>query len=237
MSPAFLMVTQKMGGIVAGAFDSGGRMLGFVFGMTGVSRGQVCHWSHMLAVRASHRDQGIGARLKDYQKRSLLRSGVESMRWTYDPLVARNAHVNLNRLGVRVIEYVPDFYGSETKSSLDRGIGTDRFVVEWSFGEQVDHPVPSATDADAVHVVDSDADEGRPQPVSHPFTSHPAVTVAVPSDIQTLKTVDLKVARAWRRATRAAFTHYLGQGYRVVGFYASPASGRGYRLEAPERTI
>lgn len=237
VSPALLMVAQKISGVVAGAFDAEGRMLGFVFGITGVTSGQLCHWSHMLAVHPQHRDRGIGARLKAYQKRALLRVGVHRMFWTFDPLVARNAHINLHRLGARVREYVADFYGTKIKSSLDRGIGTDRFVVEWELSDGPPEPAAPVRDRGAIPVVEAADDSERPQPVSRPCVAHPAVTVAIPRDIQSLKTADLDLARAWRTATRDAFTYYFERGYRVVGFHASATSGRRfYRLEAPDET-
>ena len=38
---AMLLVAQKLGGVVAGAFTDDGTMLGFVFGVTGVKDGRV----------------------------------------------------------------------------------------------------------------------------------------------------------------------------------------------------
>ncbi len=89
----------------------------------------------MLAVHPAARDLGLGRRLKLYQREQLLPLGVESVLWTYDPLEARNAHLNFNRLGVEVEEYVEEMYadpmGGEMGSELARGIGTDRFIVRW----------------------------------------------------------------------------------------------------------
>jgi predicted GNAT superfamily acetyltransferase len=123
-----LQVAQKLGGIAAGAFQDD-RLIGFVFGMTGVRAGEVAHWSDMLAVRAGHRNQGIGERLKQYQKRVLLERGVRRVYWTFDPLESRNAHLNFNRLGVYAREYVVDMYG-DTGSQL-HATGTDRLIVIW----------------------------------------------------------------------------------------------------------
>src|SRR5438876_3551289 len=128
---AILKVSQRLGGITAGAFDAQDRLLGFVFGMTGVENGRLVHWSDMLAVRPELRDHGIGRRLKQFQRETLLAMGVGLVYWTFDPLVARNAHLNFNRLGVRVSEYVIDMYGRDTDSALHRGLGTDRFIVVW----------------------------------------------------------------------------------------------------------
>ena len=99
--------------------------------MTGVRDGALVHWSDMLAVGPEARDRGIGRRLKLYQRSLVAELGVTQILWTFDPLVARNAHLNLNALGARVIDYVPDMYGADTGSTLHQGIGTDRFVVAW----------------------------------------------------------------------------------------------------------
>lgn len=131
LAPASLLkVAQDLGGVASGAVHPEEGLVGFVFGLTGLEDGRPVHWSHMLAVRRDFRDRGLGRRLKEHQRELLLEEGVDTVRWTFDPLVARNAHFNLNRLGVRVEEYVPQMYG-ETGSKLHEGLGTDRFVVAW----------------------------------------------------------------------------------------------------------
>jgi predicted GNAT superfamily acetyltransferase len=129
---AILKVAQRVGGVTAGAFDGEGRLLGIVFGLTGVERGEIVHWSDMLAVRADARDRGLGRRLKEYQREKVRAVGGRRIYWTYDPLVARNARLNLGHLGARVVEYARDMYGPRSDSVLHRGLGTDRFVVAWA---------------------------------------------------------------------------------------------------------
>lgn len=123
-----LRVSQKVGGIAAGAFDDG-RLVGFVFGIAGIENGEIVHWSDMLAVTPSHRNRGIGEQLKLYQKRTLLERGVRRVLWTFDPLECKNAHLNFKRLGVYAREYVIDMYG-ETSSPL-HAYGTDRLIAVW----------------------------------------------------------------------------------------------------------
>ncbi len=84
--PAMLKITQKVGGIAAGAFLDD-TLIGFVYGVTGWKDSRPVHWSHMLAVDEAHRDQGIGRRLKQHQREQLLATGVERMYWTFDPLL------------------------------------------------------------------------------------------------------------------------------------------------------
>src|SRR5439155_9004142 len=127
--PATLLhVVDYVGGLVAGAFDPNSILLGFVFGITGIRDGEIVHWSHMLGVREAARNMGVGRMLKEYQRRVLAERGVARIYWTFDPLQAKNAYFNLNRLGAHVVEYVPDMYGV-TGSPLHLGLATDRLVV------------------------------------------------------------------------------------------------------------
>ena len=129
--PAVLKVAQRIGGVALGAFDGAGDLVGFVFGLTGVERGMIVHWSDMLAVAPRARNIGLGRRLKEEQRRMVRDIGGSVIYWTYDPLVARNAHLNFNRLGAGVAEYAENMYGI-TDSPLHGGVPTDRIVVAWS---------------------------------------------------------------------------------------------------------
>src|SRR5690606_23276161 len=102
----------------------------FVFGLTGLRAGRPSHWSDMLAVRPEMRGRGLAIELKRFQRDEVLALGVEEMLWTFDPLRAGNAHLNLNKLGAVARAYRPDMYGA-TGSPLHDGIGTDRFVAFW----------------------------------------------------------------------------------------------------------
>jgi chorismate synthase len=215
--PALLQIVQKMGGIAAGAF-AGDRLVGFVFGITGLAAGELAHWSHMLAVDEAHRDHGIGRRLKEFQRTQVLAMGITRMFWTFDPLVARNAHLNLRHLGVRVVEYVRDMYGDNPMSRTDSVIGSDRFVVRWDLqaASEARTRGGSPTVPASAPRVTADRD---------PLPDAPTVLVAIPSDIQTLKRDDRALALAWRRSTRRALEHYLGAGYAVTGIARSASPG------------
>lgn len=204
---SMLQITAKMGGVVSGAFNEAGKLLGLVYGITGVRNGRLSHWSHMLAVRPEVRNSGVGQALKFHQ-RSLLRDlEVEVMYWTFDPLVARNAHLNLNRLGARVDEYVVDMYGN-SDSDLHR-LGTDRFIVRWELDRENE---PEPEPAELPDVVVSRGGERTPYPGA------PAVGLPVPRDIEAIEAADFDDAMAWRTFTRDVFVHYTGRGYGVTGF-------------------
>ncbi|MHB1225255.1 MAG: hypothetical protein ACYC2G_14605 [Gemmatimonadaceae bacterium] len=245
--PAILKVAQRLGGVAAGAFDAGGRLLGFVFGLTGVERGRVVHWSDMLAVRPELRDAGLGRRLKEWQREAARAVGATVMYWTFDPLVARNAHLNFNRLGTRAHEYVRDMYGDAT-SALHRGIGTDRLIVAWPLdgpphgsacpGGTVaelpaalrDAPLMDAAEDFAAGNIPPDGsgvdgpDAGGVGAAGGAVPPAPpaVVRITIPLDIHAVVAAGPEDAAAWRRRTRAAWERALGQGYEVVGFCREP---------------
>lgn len=229
--PAVLMIAQKMGGVAAGAFDRKNRLVGFVFGITGLKDGRPAHWSHMLAVTERLRSAGIGQRLKFFQRDYLRRLGVETMFWTYDPLVSRNAHLNLNRLGARITEYVDDMYGHHPVGKMDSVIGSDRFIVEWALQEETkvadeDALARAAVDAPVVALTEH-ADLGTD---AAPLPRANTVRIEIPFDIQELKQREPGIARQWRVLTRRAFHHYLARGYTVQGLQRDSPSNRCFYL-------
>ncbi|MFQ5599681.1 MAG: GNAT family N-acetyltransferase [Candidatus Krumholzibacteriia bacterium] len=232
--PASLLVAgQEIGGVVGGAFDASGRLVGVVFGMTGVRAGEVVHWSHMLAVRDAWRDRGLGRQLKLFQRRQALEMGIDTMYWTYDPLEARNAHLNLNRLGAEIVEYACDVYGAGADNKLHSVIGTDRFSVVWHLDSARVHRAldgvqpPRSEEADRAPIVDARlATDGTISPAQKSLVGARHVRVEVPPDIQEVKLRSADDAVRWRQVTRRAFVHYLSRGYRVHGFRRDAETGR-----------
>lgn len=222
---AILLVGQKLGGVSAGAFLPDGTLAGFVFGLTGVKDGRLVHWSDMLAVRADLQGRRIGRALKQYQRERCREVGVETMYWTFDPFVARNAHLNLCRLGARIEEFVPDMYGTNTNSRAHGSLGTDRFVASWAVSTE---PVPLPSHEEFFRCVPDAA-----VPPEAPLPDVPEVIVRVPADFHALMDADLELARAWRMSARRAFQHYFPLGYHVSAFVAGGGRDARYLLTRP----
>ncbi len=231
---SLLAVAQKVGGLVAGALDADGQMLGFVFSLAGLVRGDAVHWSHMLAVERRARGIGLGRRLKLFQREQVLADGIERILWTFDPLVARNAHLNFNRLGVAAVEYVPNMYGRDMSSPLHGATETDRLVVEWLLDsprarwsiEEAPAAAPMLTLADTPIVRPEFGLPGAPAPHSEDLPEENTVRLEVPEDIVYIFEHSPAEAEAWRKVTRVAFLTYLRRGYAIRSFYRDPSTRR-----------
>ncbi|MFN8570618.1 MAG: GNAT family N-acetyltransferase [Gemmatimonadaceae bacterium] len=216
---AILHVGQEIGGVSAGAFEPTGRMVGFVFGLTGVRDGHLVHWSDMLAVLPEYRNRHLGERLKHYQADRVRALGVHTMLWTYDPLVARNAHFNINRLRAYPAAYRPDMYGSNTGSTLHGSLPTDRFVIAWdldratALGVGVDAAAP---DDDRLPLLNPLNPTGKPCLVA--ADGQDTVRIQVPLDSHKVQLASQDLAAAWRYNVRELVMPLLVAGYQVSRF-------------------
>lgn len=216
---AILRVAQKVGGVAAGAFDDSGRLMGFAFGMTGPMHGQLVHWSDMLAVRPDARGTGVAAALKHFQREAVQQVGAQLMLWTADPLVARNAHFNINHLGARPAEYVENMYGSNTGSVLHGAMPTDRGVYHWQLDTAATFTKRSglaATGDDQLPAAIAFESDGRPIAVTTGDAPH--VRIHIPVDLTAVQATSADLALAWRIAVRAAFVTRFARGYTVTRF-------------------
>ncbi len=126
-----LIVSRQAGGWTLGAFVAD-RMVGFVHHLAAVRGNEIFGYSHMMAVAKDYQNKGVGARLKWAQRERALRDGRKLIKWTWDPMLARNAHFNLNRLGATVETYLDNFYGVDygADAGLKRATGSaERSVV------------------------------------------------------------------------------------------------------------
>lgn len=176
------------GNVPYGAFD-GDTMIGYVLGWAGVDAEGLHLHSHMLAALPERRHGGIGYALKLAQRAQALDQGIGVIRWTFDPLIARNAYFNLHKLGAVADRFDRDFYG-QMEDELNRGERSDRFTVRWDLARA---PGPRQLPEDAREV-------------------------GVPPDFLALRATDPDGARSAREAVALAAESLLSEGFVAAGF-------------------
>jgi predicted GNAT superfamily acetyltransferase len=196
------------GNVSWGASDDG-RIVGFVLGWAGVDdRGLHVH-SHMLASIPDSRHRGVGTALKLAQRAQALDQGIDVMRWTFDPLLARNAWLNIGKLGAVIDAFERDFYGS-MQDTLNQGERSDRAFVAWHLRrEPGSRTPPPAEDL----VADRDG-----VPISIDRAGSGAARITVPREYLKVRERDPGLADRWREAIARAFESCLGAGLIGVAF-------------------
>ena len=235
--PAGLMaVMGHYGAITAGAFV-GERMAGFVCGFPGGGEREPFHHSHMLAVRPEFQGAGIGLALKWAQADRVLAQGVRRVNWTFDPLQARNANLNINHLGCVSAVYRLNVYGN-SNSPLHGGLPTDRLEPDWQLdsgrvararrGELI--PPPGIPDLPAVNAV-AFREDGLPVSGdwAEPADGDGDVLYLIPANFNEVLKRDIGLAMDWRVKSRKALTDLFDRGYEVVRFHRDGGNAA-YRL-------
>jgi predicted GNAT superfamily acetyltransferase len=253
--PGHLLVTlAHNGGWVLGAFE-GEEMVGHLFGFAGYYHTpdglRPKHCSHQTGVHPAARDTGIGFALKRAQWQMVRQQGLDRVTWTYDPLLSRNGHFNIRRLGAVCNTYLRQVYG-DMRDGINVGLPSDRFQVDWWVNtRRVDgclgaHPRSSpiladykAAAAQNLYGVDLKAGLLWPSgPIAIPNGS--LLLAEIPVDFLKLKAADFELAHAWRMLTREAFETCFLAGYLVTEFIYDTSADRPrsfYALTNGEATL
>jgi len=192
ITPNLLQAMIHSGAYLSGAFIDG-ECVGAAFAFPATTGGPHLH-SHMTAVIDKFRDKGIGHALKVDQYKWAKQNNYKEITWTFDPLVARNAKLNILKLGVDISAYYPNFYG-DMPDELNAGDESDRVMA--SLKVVGDAPTPRTA-------------------ISAPDKS--AVLIEIPSDIVAIRVKDIAENLRWRRLVRDEFVGVLARGGKVVGF-------------------
>jgi len=195
ITPNLLQAMVHSGAYLSGAFVDG-NCVGAAFAFPATTGGLHLH-SHMTAVLVNFRDKGIGYALKVDQYKWAKQNNYKEITWTFDPLVARNAKLNILKLGVDISAYYPNFYG-DMPDELNAGDESDRVMA--SLKVAGDTPTSRSV-------------------ISTPDKS--AVLIAIPDDIVAIRGKDLAENLRWRRSVRDEFVGVLARGGKVIGFSAN----------------
>lgn len=203
-SVADLIAITHAGGLTAGAFG-GGEMLGFVHGFPREIDGRRAQHSHLLAVRPRAQGRGLSTRLKLFQRRWCLDRGIGRIAWTYDPLLVKNARLNLVRLRARALGYLRDFYGRIGGIYAD--LPTDRFEVFWDLDSPEVRRAAEGNRTPEASLADSVPYRSGPPPGAR------RVRVEIPTGAPALYLSDPAAALKARLALRRRAEVLMGSGY------------------------
>jgi predicted GNAT superfamily acetyltransferase len=222
---ATMAAVQRVGGLILGAFDASGALIGFAFAFLGKLEGRLLLWSQLTGVHPAHQSTGVGRLLKLEQRRRAREMGLDAVAWAFDPMQASNAAFNLGVLGAKCRMYEPDMYGSRS-DALNVGLATDRLVAEWTTSGETGGritPWPDATEL----VTTRDGEATMVQSIP-PDTPH--LHIEIPPRISEVKS-RTAAAHQWQAAVREAFQSAFAAGYLAVGFSRADPSRPRYLLE------
>jgi len=217
-----LIVSRQAGGWTLGAFR-GEELLGFVHHLVAVRNEEISGYSHMMAVAKQFQNKGVGAQLKWAQRERALAEGRRLIRWTWDPMQARNAHFNLNRLGVIAQTYAENFYGTDYGTDPAQrlqevpGLQSDRLFATWELAS----PRVNALAA------------GKAASIS----VEPVASIAIPSDWGSLIKNDIIEARREQARVRSSFIKAFANGLVCAGFERAENHLTRYLLYEPQQLV
>ena len=237
-----LIATVHAGGVLLVADAPGAGVVGFSYGFAGFASGAPLLHSDMLAVRPAWRGKGLGLRLKWAQRETALALGLRLVTWTFDPMRAKNARLNLRLLGAIARELLPDFYG-RTSSALHHGLATDRLLARWELDSPRVKRLAAGRSAPAakakergVRINDVRLQGGLP------ISSDPRLELdaqrlllQVPADWDAVCRADNALAKEWQAIVRRSFAACFARGYAAVDLDAASGGTAGYVLERVTR--
>lgn len=244
--PAHMLYSlANYGGHVLAAFD-GGQMVGVLVGFLGTSgdepeRPAMANLqlvSKRMVVLPEHRGQGVGFRLKRQQRRIAIQQGVRLVTWTFDPLLALNAHLNIRKLGGISREYLADAYGTGDEGGLTTLGSSDRLLLEWWVtNNRVEERLNGKREGLTLkHYLEAD------MPILNPTKANAAgfavpredvsaldsslVLIEMPVNYGQIAREDEALGRLWRTNTRDWFGRLFAQYYLVTDFVREQYEGR-----------
>jgi predicted GNAT superfamily acetyltransferase len=218
MTAELLRAMGTHGGLVLGAFR-GEAMVGAQMGFVGLVDGRPVVHSHVTGVIPEEQGSGVGFALKLGQRDWCLARDIDTVTWTFDPLIARNARFNLHKLGAVADRFLRDFYGP-MDDAFNVGERTDRLEVRWELrSPRVEAALagrpPAGVDAERAVIL---LDERDGQPMRNEAGDATRILIRVPSDYQSLRSMDPNAAKAWRDAAGDALEFGLAGGFQAVDF-------------------
>jgi predicted GNAT superfamily acetyltransferase len=230
-----LLVADRTGGLLLGAYNSLGDMIGFVFSLLGSLDGKPIQHSCMIAVRAAYRNFDVGFKLKMAQCKEASKRKITLMTSAFDPMQPLNAYFTLAKLGAWANAYEENYLG-ETTRFPDRGLPTDCLLACWDFDNdtvirrlEFGPPHRDCRKELKHRTVINQLVEAAPGLLnSSPVAlncSDDQFLFEVPYNFQEIKNRDLGIALEWQGKMRQVFRHYFKKEYAATDFWVTEQDG------------
>lgn len=244
--PAHMLFSiATSGGQIIAAFDEA-KMVAVLIGFLGTDAQDVTRpamanlrlVSKRMIVLPEYRGQGVGYKLKKRQREFAMRQGIRLVTWTFDPLLATNAHLNIRKLAAISTAYLENYYGTAQEGGLTRIGASDRLSVEWWVtNRRVEERLNGSRgvlnlaqylEAETPIVNVSRTNEAGLAVPNDMFVvpTGSLGLVEIPASIEAIETADLALAVKWRFHTRDVFQRMFSAGYVVTDFILATHEGR-----------
>lgn len=234
--PASLLISaSRTGGTLLGAYNSLGDLVGFAFSLLGSDGDRLIHHAHMLAVRVAYRNFDVGFKLKQAQRKEVLRRKISLITSSFDPMQPLHAYFTLGKLGACAGVYEEDYYG-ETTSLLERGLPTDRMLAVWDLESRnvvrrLENGAPRhdlRKELKQVPVINQLVEAAPGMMACSPVKlacTDPQILFEVPYNLPEIKSRDLGIALEWQGRMRQVFGSYFNKGYAASDFWVVEQDG------------
>jgi predicted GNAT superfamily acetyltransferase len=245
---SLLLVSNRTGGIVLGAYNNIGDMIGFVFSLLGKLNGVPIQYSYALAVRVAYRNFDVAFKLKVAQRKEALKRKISLISSAFDPMQPLNAYFALGKLCQKGDSYEENFCGDPT-SAPGRNLPADRILTHWNLN---DAAVVRRLETGPPHR-DLRKELKQQTVINHLSEVSPGLfdsssmklnctedrfLFEVPHNLPEIKQRDLGLALEWQVKMRQVFSHYFRKGYLAADFWVAEQDGRPrtfYLLEKKKR--
>jgi predicted GNAT superfamily acetyltransferase len=230
-----LVAADHCGGVMLGAYNSLGEMIGFVYSILGTEDGILVQHSLLLAVRLAYSNFNVGYKLKLAQRKECLKRNIRAITWAFDPMQPLNAYFALGKLGATAHAYMENFFGEST-SVLHRGLPTDRFLARWDIEAdsvarriELGSPKHDLRKELKQHTIINRLEDAAPgMTVSSPLKLNCAddrLLFEIPYNLPEIKSRNLGIALEWQGRLRQAFRNYFKKGYAATDFWVAEEEG------------
>jgi predicted GNAT superfamily acetyltransferase len=185
-----------------------------------------------------YRNRGLAYQLKLAQRDAAMEQAIRLVTWTFDPLMAPNAHLNIRKLGAICPRFRENYYGTTGAGGLGVLGTSDRLFVEWwvTHRRVKERVTGDRGGLGLQQYLDANVPILNPTTASTVGTPWPAETVTgasgsmalleIPLDYTAIVNSDSILAQAWQMHIRERLNTLMAADYVITDFVRETVEGR-----------